>query len=168
VNGPSTASPGAKVHTFTGKPGVGVGKTTSGISAHSLPPDLPINSILSAYAAQADRPILRHQYAGPHAQSYGRTRGGLSVIDENEWGQRKEAVETRQVVFGPVYRQDRRFSAPSEVQSANFVGGIVSSSSVTHERFWGNCIRVGFGGQNWGMSLSASTPSRHLLFCPQK
>lgn len=71
--------------------------------------------MLSAYTARADRPILQHQYAGPHAQSHGRTRGTLSVIDENEWGQ--------QVVFGPVYRQDRGFSAPSEVNPANFVGG---------------------------------------------
>jgi hypothetical protein len=76
---PSTASPGAEVQTFTGKPGWGRGKQRQAFLLHSLPPDLPTRSILSAYTAQADRPILQHQYVGPHAQSYGRACGGLSV-----------------------------------------------------------------------------------------
>ena len=56
---------------------------------------------------------------------------GASLIDENEWGQ-KRTPETRQVVFGPVYRQDRGFPAPSEAIPPTSWEVHLS----THERLW--------------------------------
>jgi hypothetical protein len=83
----------------------------------------------------------------------------------------------RELVFGPVRRQDRGYSAPSEIspliswegQHVKTYPIFFSSSSVTHEKLRDDLHSHGIGGQIWGMEsfCFASTPSRHTLSAPK-